>query len=156
MMKNNDAVEFRFATIDDLSSMVELLNEDILGSQRERIDTESRTRYESAFHAIQEQEGNQILLGVLNGEIVAMLQLTFIPGLAHQGGRRAQIEAVRVKGMVRGQGIGKLLFEKAIEMSTQAGCVMVQLTTDRRREDAIRFYESMGFTPTHWGMKLPI
>lgn len=156
MTKNNDNIEFRFATIDDLSSMVALLSEDILGVERERMDAESRASYELAFHAIQEQEGNQILLGVLDGEIIAMLQLTFIPGLAHQGSRRAQIEAVRVKGTVRGEGVGKLLFEKAIEMSKQAGCVMVQLTTDRRRDDAIRFYESMGFTPTHWGMKLPI
>lgn len=155
-MKNNDNVEFRFATIDDLPSMVALLNEDILGMQRERMDTESRVRYELAFHAIQKQEGNQILLGVLKDEIIAMLQLTFIPGLAHQGGCRAQIEAVRVKDTVRGEGVGKLLFGKAIEISKQAGCVMVQLTTDRRRDDAIRFYESIGFTPTHWGMKLPI
>lgn len=155
-MKNDGKIEFRLATIDDLSSLIALLNEDILGIQRERMDDESRVGYESAFRDIQEQMGNQVLVGVRNGEIIAMLQLTFIPGLAHQGGRRAQIEAVRVKDTVRGGGVGKLLFAEAIEMSKQAGCVMVQLTTDRRRDDAIRFYESIGFTPTHWGMKLPI
>jgi ribosomal protein S18 acetylase RimI-like enzyme len=149
-------IAFRSATIDDLPAILLLLAEDVLGAQRESLEGPARVRYEAAFRAIHAQQGNQILLGVRGDEVVAMLQLTFIPGLSHRGATRAQIESVRVRDAVRGQGVGKLLFREAIELSRQAGCAMVQLTTDRRREDALRFYESLGFEATHWGMKLPI
>lgn len=156
MIQQETRVEFRLAATADLSAMVALLAEDVLGAQRESLEAQAFGSYVSAFSEIMAQKGNQVLLGVRGSEIVAMLQLTFIPGLAHQGALRAQIEGVRVSGAERGRGIGKLLFEKAISLSREAGCAMVQLTTDRRREDAIRFYETIGFTPTHLGMKLPL
>ena len=149
-------IVFRRAVMADLPSLLALLAEDVLGAQRESLAAPLHEQYAEALRDILAQQGNQILLGLSGDEIVAMLQLTFIPGLAHQGARRAQIEAVRVKGSVRGQGIGKRLFAQAIALSREAGCAMVQLTTDRRREDAIRFYEALGFQPTHVGMKLPL
>lgn len=149
-------IQFRSATIADLPAILSLLADDVLGMQRESLDAAMRARYEAAFHAICAQQGNQILLGVQHGDIVAMLQLSIIPGLSHQGGTRAQIESVRVKSAVRGQGIGRRLFHEAIALSKQAGCVIVQLTTDQRRADALRFYESLGFKPTHLGMKLRV
>lgn len=156
MTANSPPIEFRSATIDDLPAILLLLAEDVLGAQRESLDEAARARYEAAFRDIHAQQGNQILLGVRGDEVVAMLQLTFIPGLSHQGGMRAQIESVRVKRSSRGQGLGKRLFREAVELSKQAGCIMVQLTTDRRRDDAIRFYEELGFKSTHFGMKLPL
>nr|WP_315249038.1 GNAT family N-acetyltransferase [uncultured Duganella sp.] len=147
---------FRSAVVEDLPAMLSLLNEDILGSQRETLDAAAYAKYESAFHDIRAQDGNQILLAMLADEIVGMLQLTFIPGLSHQGAKRAQIESVRVKASARGKGIGKHLFHEAFELSKQAQCALVQLTTDIRREDAARFYEGLGFKPTHLGMKRPI
>ncbi len=155
-MAADSPLTFRSAAIEDLPAILLLLAEDVLGAERESLDGAARARYESAFRDIYAQQGNQILLGVRGDEVVAMLQLTFIPGLSHQGGTRAQIESVRVKGSVRGQGVGKRLFHEAIELSRQAGCIMVQLTTDRRRDGAIRFYEELGFKPTHFGMKLAI
>lgn len=150
------AIQFRAATRDDLPAILSLLIDDTLGAHRERLDDAAQARYVSAFDQIQARPGDQILLGVQGDEVVAMMQLTFIPGLSHQGAMRAQVESVRVKGTTRGQGIGKLLFQHAIALSKEAGCAVVQLTTDRRREDAARFYESLGFKPSHLGMKLAI
>ncbi len=149
-------IQFRLASIEDVPEMVSLLAEDVLGAQRESLEVSARTEYEWAFRKMCTQSCNQMLLALRGEEIVGMLQLTVIYGLSHQGTTRAQIEAVRVKRGVRSQGVGKRLFEEAFSISKQAGCSLVQLTTDRRREDAVRFYESLGFEPTHFGMKLAI
>lgn len=88
------------------------------------------------------------------GAVVGTLQLTFIPGLARRGARRAQIEAVRVRRELRGRGLGRALFEWAIEEARRHGCSLVQLTSDRRRPDAHRFYGRLGFVASHDGFKL--
>lgn len=156
-MTNEDfGLQYRPAEPDDLPALVALLTDDILGRERERLDAAATAQYQAAFRAIQAQPGNQILLGILGGEIVAMLQLTFIPGLSHRGATRAQVESVRVRRSFRGRGIGQSLFRQAIELSRQTGCRLVQLTTDQRRPDALRFYERLGFEATHFGMKLAI
>lgn len=151
-----DGLTFRQAGIDDLPAMLAILADDVLGATREDLGGAARARYESAFRQIQAQQGNRIVLAIAGDEIMGMLQLTFIPGLSHQGAMRAQIESVRVKGAARGRGIGRRLFGEAIALAREAGCAVVQLTTDRRRDDAVRFYESLGFSATHWGMKLAI
>lgn len=156
MIQTSLEIQFRYATLDDLPAILSLLADDLLGTQRESMDAIATIKYEAAFRDIYSQKGNQILLGIQGTEIVAMLQLTFIPGLSHQGATRAQIESVRVKSSVRGGGIGKTLLGEAIDISKRAGCSIVQLTTDQRRPDAVRFYESLGFKPTHFGMKLAI
>jgi len=86
--------------------------------------------------------------------IVGVLQLTFIPYLTYQGGWRAVVEGVRVDGRVRSQGVGKALLEWAIARARERGSVMIQLTTDKSRPDAKRFYEGLGFVASHEGMKL--
>jgi GNAT superfamily N-acetyltransferase len=83
-----------------------------------------------------------------------MLQLTFIPYLTHQGSWRALIEGVRVHKDYRSHGIGKALFSWAIERARQRNCRMVQLTTDKARPEALRFYQQLGFQASHEGMKL--
>ena len=83
-----------------------------------------------------------------------MLQLTLLPSLTHRGSLRAQIEGVRVKKEFRGKGIGRELFNYAIESARRSGCHIVQLMTDRKRADAIAFYNSLGFSDSHFGMKL--
>ena len=84
------------------------------------------------------------------------MQLSYIQYLTYQGGVRAQIEAVRIRREDRGKGFGRLMFEWAIKRSKQKGAHVVQLTTDKKRPEALRFYESLGFMPTHEGMKLHI
>jgi GNAT superfamily N-acetyltransferase len=85
--------------------------------------------------------------------IVATFQLSFKQYLTHHGGRRAQVEAVRTDLNYRGQGIGTKVFEYIINRAREKGCILLQLTSDKKCTDAIRFYETLGFKATHEGMK---
>lgn len=147
-------MEFRKAREDDLPSIVRLLSDDELGSQRERFEEPLPAAYYEAFNAIESQVGNQVILAIENQRVIGCLQLTIIPGLARQGMRRAQIEGVRIDRIYRGKQIGEKLFEKAIAIAKSEKCGMVQLTTDKQRSDAHRFYEKLGFSASHEGMKL--
>lgn len=147
-------MEFRRANKNDLPAIVRLLADDELGSQRERFEEPLPNAYVEAFKEIASQVGNQIIVAVEKEEVMGCLQLTIIPGLARLGMRRAQIEAVRVDRNHRGKKIGEKLFEEAISIAQLEKCGMVQLTTDKQRGDAHRFYEKLGFTASHEGMKL--
>ncbi|WP_213021483.1 GNAT family N-acetyltransferase [Siminovitchia terrae] len=138
----------------DLKEIVRLLADDELGSKREKYEDPLPEAYYNAFSAIESQGGNQILLVTDNEIVIGCLQLTIIPGLARLGMKRAQIEGVRVDKNYRGQKIGEALFREAITIAKSEGCGLVQLTTDKDRKDAHRFYGKLGFTSSHEGMKL--
>ncbi|GKS15030.1 acetyltransferase [Paenibacillus chitinolyticus] len=146
-------MEIRTAQRGDLEEIVRLLADDELGSQRERYEEPLPPAYEEAFSAITGQTGNSILVAEISGKVVGCLQLTLIPGLARMGMTRAQVEGVRVDSRYRGHGIGKALLGHAIETAKVHGCGLVQLTTDKTRGDAHRFYGKLGFTASHEGMK---
>jgi GNAT superfamily N-acetyltransferase len=147
-------LQLRKATCDDLEAIVRLLADDVLGAKRERYETPVPASYRRAFEAIDADPNNELVVACMNHEIVGVLQLTFIPYLTYQGGWRALIEGVRVDSTRRSQGLGKALFEWAIDRARVRGCILVQLTTDKARVDAKRFYESLGFVASHEGMKL--
>lgn len=147
-------MEFRVATQDDLPSIVRLLADDELGAQRERFEEPLPMAYYEAFNEMELQGGNQIILAVENEKVIGCLQLTIIPGIARQGMKRAQIEGVRVDRNDRGKRVGEKLFEVAISIAKSKKCGMVQLTADKQRVDAHRFYEKLGFSASHEGMKL--
>lgn len=144
----------RKAYIEDLPDIVRMLADDELGSQREKYEDPLPEEYYQAFNAIESQIGNQILVATENQVVIGCLQLTIIPGLARQGMKRAQIEGVRVDGKQRGKGTGEALLKEAIAIAKSEACGLVQLTTDKQRDDAHRFYEQLGFTASHEGMKL--
>ena len=89
-----------------------------------------------------------------DGEIIGTLQITFTPSISFQGGKRATVESVRVDEKYRGQGIGKELMLWAINRAREENCFAMQLTSNAERTDAHRFYEKLGFTKSHLGMKL--
>jgi len=144
---------FRDATRDDLPRLVGLLANDHLGRQRERFEDPLPDCYYRAFDAIDADANNRLVVVEHDGDVIGTLQLTFIPNMTYQGGIRAQIEGVRVDDAYRSQRIGRRLFEWAIEAARERGCHMVQLTADKTRPDAHRFYESLGFTASHLGLK---
>lgn len=146
----------RLATREDLPSIVRLLADDVLGAGREVPGEPTADCYRIAFDAMQAQGGNDVLLAERDGTVVGCVQLTVIPGLSRAGALRAQLEGVRVAASARGQRVGEQLVRAAIERARAAGCSLVQLTSDRSRADALRFYERLGFQPTHVGMKLPL
>jgi GNAT superfamily N-acetyltransferase len=148
------SLQFSKATRDDLPAIVRLLADDVLGAKRERYETPLPESYLRAFEAIDADPNNELVVARMDGEVVGVLQLTFIPYLTYQGGWRALIEAVRVDSKRRSQGLGKALFEWAIDRARAQGCHLVQLTTDKARADARRFYEALGFVASHEGMKL--
>lgn len=144
----------RPATRGDLPRIVELLHDDVLGERREASFADERDRYELAFEAISSDPRQHLAVADVGGVVVGTLQLSFIQYLTYVGGERAQIEAVRVDASMRSQGIGRRMIEWAISEATARGCHLVQLTTDKRREDAQAFYESLGFLASHEGLKL--
>jgi GNAT superfamily N-acetyltransferase len=146
----------RTARREDLGAIVGLLADDELGRQREATDLTPAAPYLRAFHQIDRDPRNELVVVEEEGRVVATLQLTYVPSLTHRGGERAQVEGVRVAASHRGRGTGRLLLRWVVEQARERGCRMVQLTTDKRRPDALRFYESLGFEATHEGMKLKL
>ncbi len=140
----------REATKGDLDQIAALLADDGLGRGRE---APGDPVYAEAFARMSAQPDNVYLLATEGDEVVGCLQFTVIHGLSRAGASRAQIEGVRVRADQRGKRIGDALMQAAIERARAAGCRLVQLTTDRQREEAHRFYERLGFTASHWGMK---
>jgi ribosomal protein S18 acetylase RimI-like enzyme len=147
----------RPATASDLPRIVAMLADDPLGAERERFADPLPDRYHAAFEAIEQDSNNELL--VVEGEegdILAVMQITFTPYITHQGGWRATIEGVRVDRRYRGSGVGRELFAWAIRRAQERGCHLVQLTTDKKRPEALRFYEALGFVASHEGMKLKL
>jgi GNAT superfamily N-acetyltransferase len=145
---------FRRATEADVPAIIAMLADDMLGASREATGPESLPTYLSAFHAI-DADRNQFLLVVEDGAlIVGTLQLTFIAGLSRGGLKRGLIEAVRVARDRRGDKIGEAMIAWAIEACRRERCGIVQLTTDKSRTDAHRFYDRLGFEPSHIGYKM--
>lgn len=154
MATAGDGIVFRDATREDLPKIVGLLANDPLGSKRERFQDPLPDCYRRAFDAIAADPNNRLIAVEHDGAVIGTLQLTFIPNITYQGGIRAQIEGVRVDDAYRSRQVGKRLFEWAIAEARRHGCHMVQLTADKTRPDAHRFYESLGFAASHVGMKL--
>jgi len=149
-------VIFRPATRDDIPAIVALLADDGLGKGREVVGEDVDAAYWRAFDEMADDPDNVQVVVDAGGEVVGTMQLTFIRSLTRRGGLRAQIEGVRVRADQRGAGLGRQMFGWAIDQARERGCTLVQLTTDKRRADAHRFYESLGFVASHEGMKLPL
>jgi len=133
---------------------VRLYAADAIGSTREATMLPLAPAYEAAFREIDADLAQFLAVAEIDGEVVGTLQLTLIPNLTFVGGKRALVEAVRVAARHRGRRLGETMLLWAIARARDAGCVLVQLTTDARRDDARRFYERLGFVPSHVGMKL--
>ena len=149
-------VAFRRAAAGDVPAIVALLADDVLGAARERVD--DLGPYLAAFAAV-DADPNQLLVvgeSATDGSVVATVQVSFVPSLTRGGSWRAQLEGVRVASSERGSGVGRALVAWCLERAAERGCRLVQLTTDKRRPEALRFYESLGFVATHEGLKLDL
>jgi GNAT superfamily N-acetyltransferase len=150
-------VALRRAERADVTAIVALIAADQLGASRDVVrDATDRAAYEAAFAAIDADPAQLLVVAEAAGRVVGTLQLTVIPGLARRGALRAQIEAVRVADAFRGAGLGSAMLGWAIDEARRRGCALVQLTTDKSRADAHRFYERLGFVASHEGMKLAL
>lgn len=147
------ALTFRLATRADVTAVVALLADDVLGRGRESGQLDP---YLAAFDAMQTEGGNQLIVGEAGDQVLATYQLTVMSGLSLSAARRAQIEAVRVDASLRGQGTGAALMADAEARARAAGATLMQLTSNASRTDAHRFYERLGYAPSHIGFKKPL
>lgn len=148
------AAAFREARKSDLAAIVAMLADDDLGRGREMADVTAE--YARAFDDVAASPDNRLIVAEQDGRVVGCLQLTIIPGLSRQGAKRGLIEAVRVAADARGDGLGETMLRHAIALAKEAGCRLVQLTSDKRRARAHDFYRRLGFQATHEGFKLEL
>ena len=148
-------VIFRSALRGDVPAILELLDNDEIS--RSRVVPEATDAdFWKAFEAIDADPRNELIVADDGGEIVGTCQLTFTPSLSRRATERMTIEAVRVRADRRGAGLGRAMMLWALDVARERGCGLVQLTTDKRRTDAQRFYAGLGFTATHEGMKIQL
>lgn len=149
-------IKYRRATANDLASIVALLSNDDLGKDRECLEKELDSRYQEAFNKINEDRNQYLMVGELDNVLVGTCHTTLIPSLTFKGSTRLQIEAVRIRYDFRGQGIGQEMILEAIKHGRLNGATIIQLTTNKKRAKAVKFYEKIGFEASHEGMKLYI
>ncbi|PCJ48524.1 MAG: GNAT family N-acetyltransferase [Gammaproteobacteria bacterium] len=149
-------LHFRKAKKVDIPCLIQMLSDDILGAQREDNSVPINQRYVETFGHINTDPNNELIVVENESSIVGMLQLTFIPYLTHLGSWRCLIEGVRIHSTQRGKGLGTDFINWSIERAKQRRCSIVQLTSDKQRPDAIRFYEDLGFKASHEGLKLKL
>lgn len=147
-------IRIRPATESDVPAIVGLLADDEIGAGRE--SPHDLAPYRAAFAAIDADASETLVVAERDGAVVGTLQLSMLPGLSRRGALRAQVEGVRVASSARGGGLGETLLRWAVDEARARGCVLVQLTSDKQRTDAHRFYRRLGFTATHEGYKLHI
>lgn len=145
---------FRSATKQDIPFIIAMLADDELGSKREDFREPLPSSYLEAFDKIASDSNQELIVVEKDEEIIGTLQLSFIQYLTYQGGIRSQIEAVRIRKDMRGEGLGEKMFLWAISRAKERGAHLLQLTTDKQRPEALKFYEKLGFRASHEGMKL--
>ncbi|TGQ44024.1 GNAT family N-acetyltransferase [Mesorhizobium sp. M00.F.Ca.ET.216.01.1.1] len=149
-------IKFRRAQETDLPAIIAMLADDPLGRNREHARAPIAESYRDAFAAV-DADPNQILAVMTeDGRVIGTLQISFLVGLSRQGAMRGQIEAVRVAADRQRAGFGQRLLAWAIDECRLRGCKVVQLTTDKSRLDAHRFYDRLGFKASHIGYKLEL
>lgn len=152
----NSYLLHRRATLNDIRAIVSLLLEDELGKTREQLDSRIDQCYTDAFHRIDSDQNQYLMVVVMGGDIIGTCHLSIMPSLTFRGATRMQIEAVRVAEKYRGQGVGEWMMRAAIDYGKSKGASIIQLTTNKSRLKAKKFYETLGFESTHEGMKLKI
>ena len=144
----------RRAHAEDVPAIVALLADDVLGAARESPD--DLAPYQAAFKLIDIDPNQHLVVAEREGTVVGCLQLTVVHSLSRRAATRSIIEAVRVSSTERGSGLGTTMIQWAIDESRRLDAALVQLTSDRSRTDAHRFYERLGFEATHLGFKLQL
>jgi len=143
----------RPAVVEDLARIVELIADDAIAARRTGAFGAAHL---AAFEAIEADPNNELVVAELDGAVVGTMQLTYVPGISRDGATRLLVEAVRVDVGLRGAGIGRQMMLWAHERGRARGCVLAQLTSDKRRTDAHRFYRSLGYDQSHDGFKLAL
>ncbi len=157
-MKNSNSATLiiRRASVHDLTDIIQLLADDELGALREINSLPLAPAYTDAFAVIDKNPNSELYVAELEGRVIGTFQLDFLTYLGHRGRRVAQIEAVRIASELRGRKLGSAMMNFAIARAREMNCHRIQLTSNKIRKDAHRFYVQLGFTASHEGMKLKL
>ncbi|MSR88532.1 MAG: GNAT family N-acetyltransferase [Candidatus Margulisbacteria bacterium] len=150
----DNSLTHRKATLQDLPHIIFLLQDDNLGQTREWLFSALESSYTRAFNLIAKDPNHYLMVVERNQEILATCHLTLLPSLTFKGATRLQIEAVRVNANYRGQKIGNWMMSQVMQYAKELGVSTIQLTTNKSRLQAMKFYENLGFKASHEGMKL--
>ncbi|ANM04012.1 GCN5-related N-acetyltransferase protein [Rhizobium phaseoli] len=146
----------RQARKDDLRALVAIFTADALGGHGDTTDPEAFADYARAFTAIETSPNQMLYVAEVSGEVVGTFQTMMTTSLTGRGSSAMIIEAVQTRSDMRGQGIGAWMIEFAIAEAKGRGVRLVQLTSNAIRKDAHRFYERLGFKPSHLGFKMAL
>ncbi len=149
-------LNFRPARLSELPELVRMLADDELGELREDLSDPVNSGYLQAFAEIGQDPNNMLIVAESGQKLVGMMQLTFIPYLTYRGAWRCLVEGVRIHRDSRGRGLGGRLINHAIDRARERQCAIVQLTSNKNRKDALRFYRQHGFKDSHEGFKLQL
>ncbi|MBY5779311.1 GNAT family N-acetyltransferase [Rhizobium leguminosarum] len=149
-------LNIREARKDDLPALVAMFAADALGGQGDTTDPEAFADYVRAFVAIEASPDQTLYVAERRGEVVGTFQTMVTTSLTGRGSSAMIIEAVQTRADMRGQGIGALMIEFAIAEAKGRGIGRVALTSNAVRKDAHRFYERLGFKPSHLGFKMAL
>jgi GNAT superfamily N-acetyltransferase len=147
------SLTYRKAAEADLPFIVKLLSDDAVRATDDRPEEPFHPRYVTALRELAADPNQMMMVALLDGETVGTIQLTFIPGLAALGSKRCLVEAVHIVPAHRGKGLGTQMMQWAVAQARERDCGMVQLTSNKKRLDAHRFYERLGFLKSHEGFK---
>ncbi|WP_454917107.1 N-acetyltransferase family protein [Xanthobacter sediminis] len=147
---------FRLAREQDLPDLVAIFAADEVGGHGDTTDADAFPAYVAAFRAICANPATLLYAAELEERVVGTFQLIYVHSLPRRGALRALIEAVQVAPDFRGRGLGARMVRHAMAEARAAGAVSLALTSNRRREDAHRFYEKLGFSPSHLGFKIEL
>ncbi len=150
------SVHVRRAVRTDVAAIIAIFAEDAVGGHGDRLTPQSLPIYLAAFDAIDTSPSDRLFVAELDGAVVGTYQFTLCRTLVHQGRLRAMVEAVHVAGARRGQGIGAAMMRHAQSIAREAGAGVLELTSNKQRHDAHRFYERLGFRRSHDGFKLAL
>lgn len=149
-----DAPHIRDADEAGLPRIVELLAQLSLDAPREQPDEPLPASYLASFEEIVADQRQRLLVIEAQGRIAGSAALIIVPNLSRQGRPYAIIENIVIDTAARGAGYGEQLVRYAIEEARKTRCYKLSLTSNKRRPDAHRFYEPLGFQSTHEGYRV--
>ncbi len=149
-------LQIREANENDLEAIVALFADDPLGGHGDTTDLEARPKYHAAFARIAVSPNETLYVAELDGEVVGTFQTMITTTMTALGSSNMIIEAVQTRSDIRGRGIGAAMIGYAVDRARTEGMRLVQLTSNAARKDAHRFYERLGFAPSHLGFKLKL
>jgi GNAT superfamily N-acetyltransferase len=144
---------YRHATPEDLPFIVGLIVEDAVVATNDSVADANHADYAAALAAIDADPNQEMFVLEDAGKPIGCFQLSYLPGLMRRGMWRGMIEVVHVSESERNRGYGSQMMRWALERCRERGCGMVQLTSNKKRTDAHRFYERLGFSRSHEGFK---